>query len=261
MIGKKYLILLIEDDEDINRMVRMLLERRGYLVCSAYSGTEGMLAAQSKILEIDLIILDLMLPGIGGEAVVELMQQKTTAPIIVMSAITDVDKKVEMFSKGAVDYISKPFDPAELLARVNVRIAQSIAQRPKPEEPEEIVFYDLTLDCLNYKIKRGKHESNLTKIDFQLLKFLMINGNRVCPKAKIFYNVWDGYDSADDNTLNVHISTLRKKLREIKAYQNEIETIWGIGYRLKHCGVSLDEEYSEAYEDEADEEENEDEEN
>ncbi len=247
MIGKKELILLIEDDEEINRMIRMLLERRGYLVCSAYSGTEGMLAAESKILEIDLIILDLMLPGISGEAVVELMLQKTDIPIIVMSAITDVDKKVEMFSKGAVDYISKPFDPAELLARVNVRIAQSHAQRKKPEEPEEIVFYDLTLDCLNYTIKRGDRESALTRMDFALLKYLMENGGRVCSKTKIFYNVWDDEDSADDNTLNVHISGLRKKLREIKAYRDEIETVWGIGYRMKHDGAeeTYDEEEEE----------------
>lgn len=219
-------ILIIEDDSEINNMLKILLTQNGYNVISAFSGTEGVLALNDKV---DLILLDLMLPGKSGEEIIGELKAKNNAPIIVTSAICDVDKKVDLFSLGADDYVTKPFNNNELLARINARLRTNTEVKQK----ENLMYRDIVLNKSDFSASCNNIAMELSKHEFMLLNLLMENPDRACTKSMIFDTVWDDENSADDNTLNVHISKLRRKLRECNPEEEYIETLWGIGYRLK----------------------------
>lgn len=219
-------ILIIEDDNDINRMLQILLKQHGYNTLSAYSGTEGLLVHGS---EINLILLDLMLPGRSGEDIIKELKEKHNVPVIVMSAVHDVGKKVDMLHLGADDYVTKPFHNEELLARISARLRN----RTEYKVSEKVVYKDIELDKSNFSVKCNGKETELSRHEFALLCLLMENPNRVCTKSMIYDNVWDYENSADDNTLNVHISKIRRKLKECSPDTEYIETVWGIGYRMK----------------------------
>lgn len=219
-------ILIIEDDTEISDMLRILLGQNGYRTVSAYSGTEGTLVHNK---DISLILLDLMLPGKSGEEVIRELKQKHNVPIIVMSAIHDVNKKVDLFGLGADDYITKPFHNEELLARISARLRTS-----SENNSDKILTYkDIVLNVSDFSVRCNNMEIELSKTEFSLLQLLMENPNRTCTKSMIYDNVWDYENSADDNTLNVHISKLRRKLKECSPDEEYIETVWGVGYRLK----------------------------
>ena len=220
-------ILIIEDDQEINDMLRILLRQNGYETISAYSGTEGLLVHSDTV---DLILLDLMLPGRSGEDIIRDLREKHSVPVIVMSAIHDVNKKVDLFALGADDYVTKPFHNEELLARIAARL------RTAPDSSasaERLSYGGITLDCGDFTVSCGDKSAELSRYEFLLLKMLMENPSRTCTKSMIYDTVWDYENSADDNTLNVHISKLRKKLKELDPDTEYIETVWGIGYRLK----------------------------
>ncbi|MBR1390866.1 MAG: response regulator transcription factor [Lachnospiraceae bacterium] len=219
-------ILIIEDDVEINDMLRILLRQNGYETISAYSGTEGILAHSSKV---DLILLDLMLPGKSGEDIISELKAKHPVPILVMSALHEVSKKVELFSLGADDYVTKPFHNEELLARIAVRLKNNRA----PSSSDLLTFRELVLNPADFSVSCNGRPIELSRHEFALLQLLMENSNRTCTKSMIYDTVWDYENSADDNTLNVHISKLRKKLKECAPGTDYIETVWGIGYRLK----------------------------
>ena len=219
-------ILIIEDDTEINLMLRILFQRNGYQTMSAYSGTEGVLVHNK---EIDLILLDLMLPGRSGEEIIRELKQKHDVPVVVMSAIHDINKKVDLFSLGADDYVTKPFHNEELLARIAARLRTNT----NTGEAETLIYKDIILNKEDYSVRCGNMAMELSKHEFALLRLLMENINRTCTKSMIYDVVWDDENSADDNTLNVHISKLRKKLKECNPAEEYIETVWGIGYRLK----------------------------
>ena len=221
-------ILIIEDDAEINDMLRLLLRQNGYGTVSAYSGTEGLLAHGSGI---SLILLDLMLPGRSGEDIIRELKQKADVPVIVMSAIHDVGKKVDLFSLGADDYITKPFHNDELLARIAVRLRTGAAS--SAAEADTLTYKNIVLGRDDYSVTCCGRQAELSKHEFELLRLLMENPSRTCTKSMIYDKVWDYENSADDNTLNVHISKLRKKLKECDPDTDYIETVWGIGYRLK----------------------------
>lgn len=216
-------ILIVEDDTYINNMLAKLLTNNSYEVVQAFSGTEAIMVLDSTV---NLILLDLMLPGKNGEEVISSIRDKSNAPIIVMSAITDTSKKLELFSAGVRDYITKPFDNDELLARIRVHLKDL-------SEGNSIISYkDILLDIKNYKVMVRNQELELTKNEFLLLKVLVQNQGQVLTKEKLFELVWGYDDAGDDNTLNVHISKLRNKIRSI-TNDDYIETVWSIGYRLK----------------------------
>ena len=219
-------ILIIEDDTEINNMLKILLEQNGYFTVSAYSGTEGVLVYDNNV---DLILLDLMLPGRNGEDIIKDLKEKHNVPVIVMSAVHDVNKKVDLFSLGADDYVTKPFHNEELLARIAARLRTDT----KPTAHEILKYKDVELDKSNFSVKCADKPVELSKHEFALLQLLMENPNRTCTKSMIYDTVWDYENSADDNTLNVHISKIRKKLKECNSDMEYIETVWGIGYRLK----------------------------
>ncbi len=216
-------ILIIEDDTNINNMLFKLLVNNGYEVIQAFSGTEGLMLINNTV---SLVLLDLMLPVKNGEEVIKEIKSKFNLPIIVMSAISEISKKLDLFSLGASDYITKPFDNEELLARIKVHLESSMSNS------NILVYKDITLNVEDYKVTVLNKNLDLTKNEFMLLKVLMENRNQVLTKDKLFRLVWDYNDLANDNTLNVHISKLRNK---IKCITNEdyIETVWSIGYRLK----------------------------
>lgn len=224
----KKVILIIEDDNEINNMLRIVLEQHGYMVVSAYSGTEAILVHSDKI---SLILLDLMLPGRSGEDIISDLKQKHNVPVIVMSAICDISKKVDLFALGADDYITKPFHNDELLARISARLRTSAAS--ESEKLQKLVYRDIELDRGDFSVKCSGRTVEFSKHEFDLLCLLMENPNRTCTKSMIYDRVWDYENSADDNTLNVHISKIRRKLKECNPNCEYIETVWGIGYRLK----------------------------
>ena len=224
-------ILIIEDDAEINDMLRILLKSNGYQTISAYSGTEGVLVHNN---EVNLILLDLMLPGRSGEEIIRELKQKHNVPVIVMSAIHDVNKKVDLFSLGADDYVTKPFHNEELLARIAARLRTGVTINSADASSAEILTYkDIVLNKSDFSAQCSGTPMELSKHEFALLQLLMEHPKQTCTKSMIYDTVWDYENSADDNTLNVHISKLRKKLKDCNPDEEYIETVWGIGYRLK----------------------------
>ena len=219
-------ILIVEDDKDINEMLQKLLRTNGYNTKSVYSGTEALLVHNN---DIDLIILDLMLPGKSGEEIITELRKIKNVPVIVTSAINDVDKKLDLFSLGADDYVTKPFNNDELLARIKVHLKHNINNQ------EEILrIGDIELNPKTYKVICNSKDINLSKIEFEILKLLMRNDNQVVTKSVLFDTVWNTLDSADENTLNVHISKIRNKLKKANPNKDYIETIWSVGYKFKN---------------------------
>lgn len=219
-------ILIIEDDQAINDMLCQLLTGNNFDVIQAFSGTEGLLVHNSNIA---LILLDLMLPGKSGDELVQELKHKHNVPIIIMSAIHEVTKKVMLFDLGADDYITKPFHNDELLARIKVQL-----RKLQSDTTSSILVYkDIQLKVNDYEAICNQKELLLTKHEFDLLKILMENAKATVTKSVLFDKVWNDENSADENTLNVHISKLRTKLKECNPKEEYIETIWSIGYRMK----------------------------
>ena len=193
-------ILIVEDDKDINEMLQKVLKINGYNIKSAYSGTEALLLHNS---DVELIILDLMLPGKSGEEIINELKQIKNVPVIVTSAINDIDTKLDLFNLGADDYVTKPFNNDELLARIKVNLKHNLGN-----QDETLKIGDIELNPKTYKVVCNGLDITLSKIEFEILKLLMKNNNQVVTKSVLFDTIWDTMDSADENTLNVHISKI-----------------------------------------------------
>ena len=216
-------ILIVEDDKNISEMVYDLLKLNNYEPITAFDSSQ---ALEKHGKTIDLILLDLMLPKMNGKDIIKKLKEINNCPIIVVSAISDVDMKVLLFDLGADDYITKPFQNKELLARMKLAL--------KHNGKEEILHYkDLKLDTEKYIAICNEQDLELTKNEFEILKLLIINKGQIVTKSILFDTVWGTKDSADENTLNVHISKIRNKLKIVNPNEEYIETIWKIGYKLK----------------------------
>ncbi len=215
-------ILIIDDDIHINNMLDDILQQEGYRVSHAYSGTEALLfMSKSKP---NLILLDLMLPGLSGE---EILPQIKNIPVIVMSAKVDVQDKVPLLLNGAVDYITKPFEIDELLARIVVQF-----RKMSNDTAERILEYrDILLNTSTHIVQAEGQRVRLTKTEFAILKLLMENPQQIITKTDLLDRI--SYDTPDcmESSLRVHISNLRKKLREVTG-KDYIEAVWGIGFRM-----------------------------
>lgn len=218
-------ILIIEDDKNINDMLSKLLWNNNYKTKSAYSGTEGILLHDENI---ELILLDLMLPGMRGEEIITKLKEKHNIPIIVMSAIHDTEKKVDLLELGADDYVTKPFDNKELLARIRVQLRK----KQNPDSETILKYKDIEMNLNHYTVSCNQKIMSLTKNEFELLKAFLKHPHQALTKSVLFDLVWGDEAFADDNTLNVHISKLRNKLKECNPDNQYIETIWNVGYRL-----------------------------
>jgi len=217
-------ILIIEDDEKIQDMLKIFLGRNGFATVSAYSGTEGLLVHGSNV---DLILLDLMLPGKSGQDVIGDLRAIKDVPIIVMTAVGDLDSKVDLFEKGADDYITKPFHNKELLMRIRARL------KVRKDEAETVELDRLEINIDEHRVFAGGTEVPLSRYEFDILLLLAQNRGKIITKSRIFDSVWDMSDTADENTLNVHMSRIRKKLKEADPEGDHIETVRGVGYRIR----------------------------
>ena len=221
----KSTILIIEDDKDINEMLTALLTNNGFNVENAYSGTEGLLVHSDNV---DLILLDLMLPGKNGEEIIKELKEKNNVPIIVMSAIEDVNKKIDLFSLGANDYITKPFNIQILLAKIGSLLRRTNMQ----EVNDKIDVKDFILNTSNNTIEKDGKVIELTKNEYKILKYLVQNRGKIVSREDIMECLWESESFIDDNTLTVNITRLRNKLEELEL-KELLETKRGQGYILK----------------------------
>ena len=199
-------ILIIDDDIHINEMLEEVLIQEGYQVSHAYSGTEALLFLANE--KPDLILLDLMLPGLTGE---EVLPQIEKIPVIVMSAKVEVKDKVALLLNGAEDYITKPFEIEELLARIVVQLRKST----RPDSSEKLMYREITVNMVTHEAWVGEHEVKLTKTEFAILKILLEHPKQVITKTVLLDRVSEETPDCMESSLRVHISNLRKKLREI----------------------------------------------
>lgn len=220
-------ILIVEDDTAINHMIRDLLNQNGYESMSAFSGTEALRIFEEEVF--DLVLLDLMLPGLAGEGVLEKIRTKSNLPVIGVTAKSDTTSTVNLLRAGADDYIMKPFDNEELLARIE---AQFRRYQQTAIEKDIVTHKDLAINIDNYTVFIKEHEIYLTKREFLILKLLMSYPKKVFTKNNLYENVWEDNLYVDDNTINVHVSNLRSKLAEVSPSETYIETVWGIGFKM-----------------------------
>ena len=216
-------ILIIDDDQHIGNVLEEALTRAGYGVRRAYSGTEALMALEST--RPDLVLLDLMLPGLSGE---EVLPKIENIPVIVLSAKTDVAEKVELLLNGAADYVTKPFDTKELLARIAVQLRNAAAMGTG----STLSFEEITLDAAAREVTVGGEGVKLTRTEFAILKLLMLNTGRVLTKSLLLERLAADTPDCTESSLKIHVSNLRKKLRDVSG-KDYIEAVWGIGFRLR----------------------------
>ena len=213
-------IAVVQDDEYIGNMLTELLRGEGYDVVRAYSGSEALLLLDRA--RPDLVLLDLMLPGMSGEAVLD--SAKKLCPVIIVSAKTDVGGKVKNLNAGASDYITKPFDPDELLARIRVQLRAG-------GKGGAISLGGIVLDPETYEVTAKGAPVRLTKTEFAILRAFMENPKKVFSKSAVLDYIENYVPDGEESSVSVHISNLRKKLEEASG-ESYIETVWGIGFRF-----------------------------
>ncbi len=214
-------VLIVEDDPAISDLIAEVLTAGGIQPIRAYSGSEALLVLQRR--HPDLILLDLMLPGISGEAV---MESVPDIPVIIVSARGEIDDKVDLLRSGAADYITKPFDTRELLARIEVQLRPAAGRRSP-----DLTCGPLTLSPLLQQVSAGGQTVKLTRTETAILKLLMRNPGQVITKSEMLEQISEDTPDGMENSLKVHISHLRAKLRNIWD-QEIIESVWGIGFKL-----------------------------
>ncbi len=220
-------ILIIEDDTNINNLIAETLGKAGFSCVQAFSGTEGLLHAQSN--KFSLIVMDLMLPGKTGEELLPKLKSLNETPIIILSAKDSLNSKIDLLNAGAEDYITKPFELDELVARVNVQIRRYSTK--SDDKHEALSHKGLTLIVSELSAKIDGKDIAFTKHEYKILELLMKNPTRVFSKQDIYDYAWEDYYIGEDKTINMHISNIRKKLRSFSD-EEFIETVWGIGFRL-----------------------------
>lgn len=225
-------ILIVEDDNEINHMLKELLEGNGYGVKQAYSGTEAILYLEKGAPQ--AVILDLMLPGMEGEELLlEIKKMNPDVAVIVSSAKDDVSTRVELLRKGADDYVVKPFDTEELLARLEAALRRCARGGEQKIRNRVLTFKDIVMDTEQYSVTVSGQEISLTKREYRILKLLISNPNKVFTKNNIYESVWNEEFVGEDNAVNVHISNIRQKLAKANDKETYIQTVWGIGFKMK----------------------------
>lgn len=224
---KQFTIMVVEDDTNINNLLKTALEKAGYKVLQAFSGTEAELILQMRN-SIALVLLDLMLPGISGEEVLKQIRERGNLPVIVLTARDSLDEKIGMLTQGADDYITKPFEIPEVIARIQVQLRHA----GREIENKQMTYRDLVLDKVTYQVRiEGKEVPQITKQEFAILELLVSHPKQVFSKEDIFSYAWNEPYMGETKTLDVHISNIRKKIKQVTT-DEYIETVWGIGYRL-----------------------------
>lgn len=218
-------ILIVEDNTDINNSTAEFLRRKGCLCSQAYSGTEGRLLWRAG--GVDLLLVDLMLPGLSGGALISEIRESCQTPIIVLSAKTELSDKVELLGLGADDYLTKPYHLEELWARILVQLRHASAA----PAGQILQYRDWTLNIDEMTLTSAGQTVNLTAHEFKIVELLAACPKRVFTKRQIYESVWREEYAVEDKTINVHISNIRAKLRP-SGTDGYIQTVWGIGFKL-----------------------------
>lgn len=214
-------ILIVDDDVCIGDMLQEVLVKEGYRAARAYSGTEALLYLSGN--RPDLILLDLMLPGLSGEELLPLIEG---IPVIVVSARSETADKVDLLLSGADDYITKPFDTDELLARIAVQL-----RRPAAGTSSLLAFNGIRLDTASRTAEVDGQPVRLTKTEYAILKLLMQNPSQVITKSVMLDRISEDTPDCVESSLKVHVSNLRKKLKDVNG-KDYIEAVWGIGFKM-----------------------------
>ena len=225
-------ILVIEDDADINTLLKKILERAGYEAETAFSGTEGRLLL--KLNTYDLVLLDLMLPGLSGEELLTEIRKTLRMPVIALTAKAGLSDKVNVLGSGADDYITKPFEKQELLARIQAQLRRAgdySAVQADASSPQKLTCRELELYPESHRVLLRGEEIPLTTHEFLLLQLLMANPQKVFSRENLYQSVWNSDFYGEDNAVSVHISNIRKKLAALTD-EEYIQTVWGIGYKI-----------------------------
>lgn len=229
-------ILVVEDDADINNLIVKTLQKQNYKVRQAFSGSEAKLCLAME--KFSLVLLDLMLPGVMGEELIKEIREKQHMPIIVISAKNSLEDKVNVLDLGADDYITKPFELEEILARVNSQLRRyrrfgnledySLANQ------DEHKFKELLLNEQSRIVKVRDKNIYLTNHEFDILCILIKNPDKVYSRQALYELVWKSGYYGEDNSVNVHVSNIRKKIKEVEKEEEYIKTVWGIGFKLNN---------------------------
>lgn len=227
---EKISILVVEDDVDINGLLCRILKKQNYEVISAYSGSEARMCI--NMYNYDLILLDLMLPGLSGEELIEEVRKNKTMPIIIISAKIEIEDKVKLLKLGADDYITKPFEISEVTARVEAQLRRYKRFNHTEHEEPLLTYKNLVLDREAMKVTVKGNDLVLTVREFSILELLLRHPKKVFTRENLYKNVWNEEFYGEDNTVNVHISNIRAKISKIDKDTEYIKTIWGVGFTM-----------------------------
>lgn len=224
-------ILIIEDDTDINHLLSRILKKAGYEVTPAFSGTEAQLRLEKEVP--NLILLDLMLPGVTGEEVIKYVREELhqNVPIIVISAKTALENKVFTMTMGADDYITKPFEPEEVLVRV-MAVLRRYHTTGDELSQESYHYKNLALNPISRIVTVNQQEITLTRHEYDILLILMKQPEKVFSRESLYEEIWQNGYYGEDNTVNVHVSNIRKKIAVMDSETEYIKTVWGIGFKM-----------------------------
>ena len=250
-------ILVVDDDQDINRLISTILKKKGHDVTSAYSGTEAELLINMNTY--DLVILDLMLPGLTGEEVIERLRKVSNIPVIVLSAKGAMEDKVEVLNLGADDYITKPFENEEIIARVNSQLRRytklgasndikndtlmncddksfsdiansNMSDSNMSDSNSDVIYKNIHIQSAGREVFIKGEQVSFTAHEFDIMVLLFSNPSKVYSREMLYQSVWKNGYYGEDNTVNVHVSNIRKKIAEHDT-EEYIKTVWGIGFK------------------------------
>ena len=230
-------ILIIEDDKEINNLIKLYLEENSYTTESVFDGMKASKLLRERAEEFDLAILDIMLPFKSGDNVLSELRTHSNLPVIMLSAKDSVHTKIDMIRLGADNYMTKPFDLDELIVRVEAVLRRSGQNEAFKEKVKDIAkdileYNNIKMDINAKRVYVSENELELTAKEFEILELFLNNPTKLFSKANIYESVWNEEYLVEDTTLKVHMSNLRSKLKKYDDF-DYIETVWGMGYRLR----------------------------
>lgn len=225
-------ILVVDDEKEIVELIELYFRSSNYKIFKAYDGIEAINIIDKN--DINLAIVDIMMPNLNGYSLIQNIRSKLNIPIIVISAKVEGYDKILALDMGADDYVTKPFDPLELVARVNAQIRRVYGYSNPPEVEEKLIQVgDLKLDLEAFKLTKNNKEIPLTSTELKIVELFMKNPNKVFTKKNLFESVWDEVYIAEDNAIMVQISKIRDKIEDTSKEPKYIKTIRGIGYKFE----------------------------
>ncbi len=235
MEEKGYTVLLVDDEKEIVDVLSLYLENAGFEVIGAYDGKEALEVLLGVDAKVDAAIVDIMMPEMDGYTLVKKIRERSNIPIVILSARSDDSGKILGLDLGADDYITKPFNPLEITARVQAQLRRYYKLNPPAAGRADVISAgELVLDNESCSLKKNGHDIPLTATEYKILSLLMENQGKVFTKSRIYEYVWaGGFYESDDNTIMVHISKLRDKIESDPRNPQYLKTIRGLGYRFE----------------------------